>query len=278
MIEHVAQIFARGTRRRRVVPAVEAGAAAAGHACPSCGGDRVPQGDGHPRRVVRVRLRHARACCEHAPRARTGRPICTSKAPTSTAAGSTPRCWRRRHARRGAVPRPCSRTASSSTAGPQDVEVARQRHLARGRAAEDGAEILRLWVAAEDYRDDIRVSLTRSSTGSPRPTAGSATPSGSCSATSSDFDSGRDRAAVRGRWTRSIAACSTACARLVAACARLRGVRVPHGLPRGPQLLRGGPVRALPRRHQGSALHLARRTIRGAAPPRRVLLRGASAR
>ena len=47
--------------------------------------------------------------------------------------------------------------------------------------------------------------------------------------------------------------------------ARLRGVRVPHRLPQRAQLLRGRPVGALSRHHQGPALHLAaRRPARGA--------------
>ena len=40
----------------------------------------------------------------------------------------------------------------------QDVQVPGQRHRARGSDRKYGAEILRLWVAAEDYRDDIRLS------------------------------------------------------------------------------------------------------------------------
>ena len=61
---------------------------------------------------------------------------------------------------------------------------------APGRVIEKhGAEILRLWVAAEDYRDDIRISpeiLDRLS----RPTDESATPAAISWATSSDFEPG----------------------------------------------------------------------------------------
>src|SRR5947207_1424481 len=49
--------------------------------------------------------------------------------------------------------------------------------------------------------------------------------------------------------------------------AGLRGVPVPHRLPLGPQFLRGGSVRAIPRRHQGPALHL---RPRRSAPARRA--------
>ena len=41
---------------------------------------------------------------------------------------------------------------------PEDVEVGRQRDRAAGHRREHGADILRLWVAAEDYRDDVRIS------------------------------------------------------------------------------------------------------------------------
>ena len=48
--------------------------------------------------------------------------------------------------------------------GQQDVQVPRQRHRPQEVIKKYGAEILRLWVSAEDYRDDIRISdeiLTR---------------------------------------------------------------------------------------------------------------------
>ena len=51
------------------------------------------QVDRHPRRLVRFRL-DPRLRAGAAARARTGRPRSISKAPTSIAAGSIPRCWR----------------------------------------------------------------------------------------------------------------------------------------------------------------------------------------
>ena len=80
---------------------------------------------------------------------------CTWKAPTSTAAGSSPRCWRAA-ARAGARPSTwCSRTASSSTR--------RARRRCRSRSGNtlspqelmktSGADILRLWVASSDYSE-----------------------------------------------------------------------------------------------------------------------------
>ena len=49
----------------------------------------------------------------------------------------------------------------------------------------------------------------------------------------------------------------------------LRGVRVPHRLPRRAQLLRGRSLGALPRRHQGPALHLGGPTTPAGARRRR---------
>jgi isoleucyl-tRNA synthetase len=87
----------------------------------------------------------------------SGRQTSISKAPTSTAAGSTPRCWKAA-ARVAARPMmPCSPTASpwtsraarcpsrSATTVPQDV------------IKQYGADILRLWVASVDYAEDQRI-------------------------------------------------------------------------------------------------------------------------
>jgi isoleucyl-tRNA synthetase len=57
-----------------------------------------------------------------------------------------------------AVQARCSRTASSSTARPQDVEVAGQRVEPQKVYDTLGAEILRLWVASTDYSGELALS------------------------------------------------------------------------------------------------------------------------
>ena len=42
--------------------------------------------------------------------------------------------------------------------GEEDVEVGRKRDRAGGGHRKLGADVLRLWVAAEDYKDDIKIS------------------------------------------------------------------------------------------------------------------------
>ena len=79
--------------------------------------------------------------------------------PTSTAAGSTPRCWPP-SARAGSAPYRAVLTHGFVVDG-EGRKMSKS--LGNVVAPEDvikkyGAEILRLWVAAEDYRDDIRLS------------------------------------------------------------------------------------------------------------------------
>ena len=63
-----------------------------------------------------------------------------------------------RHARRRAIRRRADARLRPRRARPgQDVEVARQRGRAAGRYAQSGADILRLWVCASDYADDLRI-------------------------------------------------------------------------------------------------------------------------
>ena len=62
-----------------------------GASCPKCGGTDVPQGGGHPRRLVRVGLEPPRRARRAELRAWATPRSCTSKAPTSTAAGSSRR-------------------------------------------------------------------------------------------------------------------------------------------------------------------------------------------
>ena len=63
-----------------------------------------------------------------------------------------------RHARPRALRRRADARLRARRAGPQDVEVAGQRHRAAGRrATSSGADILRLWVVGTDYTEDLRI-------------------------------------------------------------------------------------------------------------------------
>ena len=196
-IEHVAADLRRGRGRRRVVRAARPRAPARGHALPRSAAAR------------RSARRPTSSTCGSTPAAATprcwrrgpscgGRPSCTSRARTSTAAGSTPRCWRR-SATRGAAALPDRAHARlrRGRRGAEDVEVGRQRRHAR-RAP---AEVRRRGPAPVGGRRGLHrghPALERD----PRPArrrlpAASATPSGSCSATSPTSIPTRDRQSVR---------------------------------------------------------------------------------
>ena len=96
----------------------------AGHPLPEVRRRRLPQGDRHPRRVVRLGLSATPRCSRPAPTC-AGRPTCTWRARTSTAAGSTPRCSRRVGTReRRAVPQRPHPRVHGGRRGAEDVEVA----------------------------------------------------------------------------------------------------------------------------------------------------------
>ena len=191
----------------------------------------------------------------------------TSRAPTSTAAGSTPRSsprWRSRGAapyRGRAHPRLRARRP-----GPRDVEEPRQRRRAARRSSRSTAPTCSgCGSRRRDYRDDVRDLATRSSPASPRATARSATPSATRSATSTASTRRSDAVPVEeleplDRW---------ALARLAAWDEKVkggvRGLRVPPRLPRDDPALRGGALGALLRHPEGPALHVRART----AKPRR---------
>ena len=162
--------------------------------CPQCGGHRVREGEGHPRRVVRLRLLARRRAGAPA-RPAAGRPTSTSRAATSTAAGSTPRCssaW----ARAGDAPyrQVITHGFTVDAAGPEDLEEPGQR---RRHPEADlntyGAEILRLWVDHGRLPRGHARSRTRCSSAWPRPTARSATPAATCSRTSTTSTPRRTR-------------------------------------------------------------------------------------
>ena len=258
----------RRPRRRRVVRAPRGGAAAAGHAL----------------RAVRRRASSARrptsSTCGSTPAAATrrcwrrgrscaGRRSCTSRAPTSIAAGSTRRCWRRsaRAARR--------RTSSVLTHGFVVDGEGRKMSKSGGNAVTPG-RVDRRSTAPRCCGCGWPPRTTRRTSASPREILDRLADAyrrirntyrfllGNLARLRSRARPPAVRAARRGRPLDPRPARAADRPR----DARLRGVPVPHGLPRRAQLLRGGPVGAVPRHHQGPPLHVARPTTRGAAPRR----------
>ena len=90
LLRHVADVFETG-ERRRLVRARGEGPAARGLRLPGLLRHRVRQGARHPRRLVRLGLVGTRWCSARAPTC-PGPATSTSRAATSTAAGSTRRC------------------------------------------------------------------------------------------------------------------------------------------------------------------------------------------
>ena len=166
----------------------------AGRALPEVPGHRLRERDRHPRRLVRLGRPPSRRCCERrVARPRAFRPTCTSRAPTSTAAGSMSALLIG-IGTRGQAPYRAVLTHGFVVDGdgPEDVEVARQRAgSARSCIKKYGAELVRLWVAAIGLPRRRRVLepiLERSR----RATARSATPCATASRNLHDFDPAQD--------------------------------------------------------------------------------------
>ena len=111
----------------------------------------------HPRRVVRLGRRATRRCW-HAPGSDAGRRTSTSKAAISIAAGSTARCS---SASARATARPIETVITHGFVVDED---GRKMSKSLGNTVEPqeviklhGAEILRLWAAMVDYREEVRV-------------------------------------------------------------------------------------------------------------------------
>ena len=162
----VDRMFARARRGRLVRARAAEELLPPGTHCPTVRQTaEFRQGDGHPRRLVRLRGEPRRGA-GGAPGACAGRPTCTSKAATSTAAGSTRRCWPRVGTRgQRALPDGADPRLRGGRRGPQDVQVRRQRHRPRRRSSRSTAprSCASGWPP-QDYRDDIRISdeiLTR---------------------------------------------------------------------------------------------------------------------
>jgi len=118
--------------------------------------DGVRQGDRHPRRLFDSGVSYA-CVCEG--KENLGVPVdLYLEVPTSTAAGSTSSSsppWGRRAY---AVPRRADARVRRRRQGRGDAQVQGNVIAPEEIIRKHGAELLRLWVAAEDYRDDIRLS------------------------------------------------------------------------------------------------------------------------
>ena len=268
----------RDHARRRGAPTSGTRGAAAellppGHALPQVRRRGVPQGDRHPRRLVRLRLQPRRGAGDPAGAALAGRDVPRGLRPASRlvpllAAGGGG------HARPRRPTAPSSPTASwwtarggrcpsrwATTSPPRSSSRSTApRCCACGwpprttpRTSGSPHEILnRLADAYRRIRNTFRFLL----------------------GTLADFDPERDRRPYE-RDGRARPLGPAAAGRADRAGAPgLRRVPVPRRLPRHPQLLRGGSLVALPRHHQGPALHVG---ARRPAPARRAdrLLRGA---
>ena len=144
---------------RRVVHQGAERVPAGGHRLPALRRHRAQARDRHPRRVVRVRRARTRACSRRVPELQpTGR-RCTSRAATSTAAGSS---------------RSLLTSVGAYDAAPFDAVLThgfivdgdgRKMSKSLGNVispldviAKSGADIVRLWVASADYGQDVSVS------------------------------------------------------------------------------------------------------------------------
>src|SRR5262249_42908207 len=98
--------------------------------------------------------------CWRRVRSSGGRPSCTWRAPTSTAAGSSPRCSRRSGLATRRPTRPSSPTGSSSPAMGERCPRSPATVLPPDELRRKfGPGVRRLGVAAEDSTQDIRVSM-----------------------------------------------------------------------------------------------------------------------
>ena len=128
-----------------------------GTKCAKCGSTEVPQGDGHRRRVVRVGIEPRRRA---RPRARTSlarRSLPRGRRPASRMVPVFP-ALRGRDQGRGAVSQVRNRRLDARSAGPRQSKSLGNIVDPVDIADKLGAEIVRLWVASVDFREDVMAS------------------------------------------------------------------------------------------------------------------------
>ena len=227
------RIMRDGRGRRRVVPRSAAELLPAGHRCPKCGGTRRSA-----RRRTSSTSGSTRAAAT--PRCWSSGPSCAGRPSMYLEGSDQHRGWFHSSLLEavGTRGRPPYRAVLThgfvvDGDGRKMSKSRRQRRRAGGAHRRSTApRCCGCGSPREDYTEDIRLSRRDPRTGSPTPTGASATPAGSCSATSPTSTRERDRVPYRAldeldRW---------ALLRLGGLIARgaegLRGVRVPPGLPR----------------------------------------------
>ena len=227
---------------------------------------------GHPRRLARLGLLATRPCCKRGTgRHRAGPPTSTSRAATSTAAGSSRRSGRRSSPSARAPTRPSSPTGSSWTRSRRRSRRARPTRSPRRAtptSREYGADVIRLWIASQDFRDDIPISkeilshvgetyrLIRNTLRFQLSNL-------------FDFDAAPATPCRSSGWTRSTAGPSTRRPSSSRGLRRgLRRLRVPPRLPALQPVLLGDAFGDLPRHPEGPALHARDAPIPCAAPRR----------
>ena len=121
---------------------------------------RVLQGNRHSRRLVRFRIEPPGGAQRRASDCR-GRPTSTWKAATSTAAGSTVRCWWARGCKGGAPYRACVLNGWVLDGEGKAMHKSLGNSIEPESVIKDhGAEILRLWTASVEFNEDVRMSPT----------------------------------------------------------------------------------------------------------------------
>ena len=202
-----------------------------------------------------TRARATRPCSRSTPNC-AGRPTSTSRATTSTAAGSRARCWSAsaRAAR--------ARIDQVVTHGMVVTEEGKKMSKSLGNdvppeqvITKSGAEILRLWVASVDFREEVRfgpeilarvVEAYRKLRNTLRILA----------ANLSDFNpADRHGAAARDGRGRSLRDGAVRRARAGRSSRGLRAVRLPSDLPGAERLRHRRPERVLRGRVEGPRLH-----------------------
>jgi len=93
--------------------------------------------------------------------ARTGPPTSISRAATSIAAGSSPRCGPGSSPTAAPPTGSCSPTASLSTRSRKKISKSstyEKPQTSDSYIAEYGADVMRLWISSQNFRDDIPIS------------------------------------------------------------------------------------------------------------------------
>ena len=198
VMRRAADAHARARARTRGTSCRSSASCREGFACPQCGAaGPVPQGDRHPRRVVRLGLDPSRRARD-APGARRGLDArARGRRPGRLLRGSRPASrlvqlladgGRRAHARARPYTDVLTHGWVLDARGPGDAQVARQRDLARRSSSRRTAPTSCAGGRSPPTGATTCASATRSSSAWPTPIGRCGTRSASCSATSSDFD------------------------------------------------------------------------------------------